>query len=327
MRNANRGCLVFPYIFVFFFAWFGAAYVAEAHEAMFFGTSKASYRAGESFAATLLIDTEGKSINTISGMIVIPRNILRIVDVRYGNSIVSLWVKQPAVDYSRGTITFTGGIPGGFSGNAGPVLSLGLKAEREGSGLLELRDIQVLLNDGQGTVFSALQALPRSLSVLAALPPPPEVPKEVKEEKSPEEPEEVFRPDTTPPEDFFPLVSRHSSVEGNKYFVSFFAVDKDTGISHYVVHEEPLMLSLITTQFDAEAQMKQGPYVLENQFWPARVMIQAYDQAGNFREASAETPISPALLTAIAGLALLIGAGAAYLAFRTRYGKKLKHKV
>lgn len=322
MKFINSKFEVVILISVFWFLF--SFYRAEAHEAMFFSTSKTSYRVGESFVAPLLIDTEGKSINTVSGTIAVPRNILRIVDVRYGNSIVSLWVKQPQIDYARGTVTFTGGIPGGFNGNSGQILSLGLKAEREGAGALKLRDVQVLLNDGQGTVFSGLEATARSLTVLAA---PPPAPTAEEEKPSVVTEEEIFLPDTTPPEEFFPLISRHPSVEGNKYFVSFFAVDKDTGIAHYVIHERPLILTRVTTKWDTTERVERGPYVLKNQFWPTRVVVQAYDQVGNVREPSTDTPIRPLFLTIVGGAALIAGAGIVYIVLRPRYYKRLKHKV
>src|SRR3989344_3964617 len=127
-------------------------------QALLLKAPQTSYEVGQNFSVSLSINTEGASINTVSGFVDIPQDKVEIVDVRYGSSIVSLWVERPTVDYGKGIIKFAGGIPGGFSGSNGAILSFGLKARREGKATLTLNDIKVLLNDGQGTEASNIKA-------------------------------------------------------------------------------------------------------------------------------------------------------------------------
>ncbi len=302
--------------------WFLASSVHA--QSLLFSSSKTTYRVGDNFQVTLSINTGGRAINTISGTVDVPTLETPIVDVRYGSSIVPLWVQKPAIDRSRGVITFAGGIPGGYNGS-GEILRFGLQAKRTGKAVISLKDVEVLLNDGKGTKLAGLGLPPLTFTILVALPKPPP---EEKKEKMPAEPEEVYAPpvDTRPPEPFTPLVARHQSVADNKYFVSFFAVDKDTGISHYIIHERPIVLTLLTAKWDAETRVEQGPYVLKNQLWPTHMIVQAYDQAGNAREASADAPIHPLFLVMVGGV-VIVGAGAVYLALRPRYRRRLKYKV
>lgn len=297
-------------------------------QSLSFSAPKSQYRVGESFQVNLSINTGGQAINTISGIIDIPTLNTPIIDVRYGNSIISLWVEKPTINHTEGLINFAGGIPGGFNGASGPLLSFGLQAKRTGNAVISLKNVEVLLNDGKGTKLAGLTLSPLTLTIREALPPPP--PEKVKEKKMPAEPEEVYAPppDIWPPEPFIPIVSRHPSVADNKYFVSFSAVDKDTGISHYVIREEPLILTLITAKFDlGPEKVEQTPYVLKNQFWPTKISIRAYDQAGNSIEESVSTPLSPFLLGFIGLLIALAASSGTLLILKERYGKELRRKV
>jgi len=262
-------------------------------------SAKTSYNVGDSFSVSLVLDTGGQIINTINGSIGIPLDKFQILETRYGNSIISLWVERPAINANR-TITFSGGVPGGFGGSSGPILSFSLKAKEAGSGKIGLQDVKVLLNDGQGTELKNISLKILTLTIKEP-PPAPKVEKKAppkpKEEKV-EEIKEVYLPppDTIPPESFIPLVSRNHSVADNKYFVSFFAVDKDSGISRYEITEEPLILSYITSKFDKPAIAGESLYVLRGQWWAYKVVVRVYDQAGNSAEGTALKPFRPILI-------------------------------
>ena len=188
---------------------------------------------GDYFQVTLSINTQNKPINTVSGTIKVSPDKLRITDVRYGNSIITLWVERPALNASAGTITFAGGAPGGFNGSNGPILTFFASARTSGIASVSLENVSVLLNDGLGTVLNNVNL--GKLDLAIDVPPP--------KKTKPEEPEPEETPvvtavipiDDIPPEDFVPIVSRNPGVENNKYFVSFFSVVKDTRVSPFFV--------------------------------------------------------------------------------------------
>lgn len=247
-------------------------------------SSKTSYRVGDSFQVSLAIDTLGKSINTITGKISVPADKLQITDLRYGNSILTLWVDKPVI--SSGLISFSGGVPGGFNGSNGPILNFTVKAKKIGVATISASEFQVLLNDGLGTASANLVLGKLILTINEALPIPPPAPKE-------EKVEEVYvpSPDTTAPDSFIPLVSRHPGVANNQYFVSFSAVDKDTGIDYYEVREEPLILSWITGRFSTDWIKTTSPYILKGQWWTYRIAVRAYDRADNVTEGFVVKPL------------------------------------
>src|SRR3989344_3586500 len=265
-------------------------------------SAKTIYQVGDSFSVSLVLDTKGQSVNTLGATILVDKTRLQIVDVRYWSSIISLWVERPAINSTAGTITFTGGIPGGFSGSAGPILSFGVKARAEGSAAINLKDIKILLNDGKGTELSGATSGILKLSIVKAAV-KPAVPA-----GAPEKPKEVYvpPPDIIPPENFIPLVSRHPTIGDNKYFVSFFAVDKDSGVSYYEIRESPLILSLITTKFDTLPARGETPYILKGQFWAYKITVRACDQAGNCTDAFVQKPLHPIAAAAIVLILLIL---------------------
>jgi hypothetical protein len=254
-------------------------------------SAKTTYRVGDSFQVTLSINTDGKSINTIAGQVAVPTDKLQITDLRYGNSILTLWVDKPTI--GSGLISFSGGVPGGYNGSNGPILNFTVKAKKTGSVTISLQDFQVLLNNGLGTAATNLTLGKLVLTINEALPPPPSptVPKE-------EKPVEVYVPaaDTVAPENFIPIVSHHPSVADNKFFVSFSAVDKDSGVAYYEVREEPWLLRLITDKFSSAWQKADSPYILRGQWWSYKVWVRAYDGAGNMTENFAIKPLHPYLV-------------------------------
>ena len=224
---------------------------------------------------------------------------------------MSLWVEQPSINYASGVITFTGGVPGGFSGSNGPVLSFVVKALKEGTGVIAPQDIKVLLNDGEGSEIN--DAVIKKLSIAVTKPAP----------KTIEKPEIAYipPPDVTPPDPFMPLVSQHESIASNKYFVSFSAVDKDSGIGRYEIKEIPLYLPFGETNWATAT----SPYVLNKQLWPTKILVRAYDQSGNYRDGYAQKPVSPVLAWIIAIIISLLSIIIA--SFRVRRYKKYYRKT
>ncbi|MDP3764757.1 MAG: cohesin domain-containing protein, partial [bacterium] len=278
-----RGCsCYYSWLLVFLLAISIFPLIAEA-QGLILKSLKTTYNAGDSFSVSLSLDTKGQSVNTLSGKIQVPTSNLQILDVRYGSSIISLWVERPKID-SSGNITFVGGIPGGFSGSNGPILTFGVRAKSEGQAAINIKDIKILLNDGKGTELAGATSGILKLIISKALPKPAQE----------EEPKEAYipPPDTVPPESFIPLVSSHPTIGDNKYFVSFFAVDKDSGVAKYEIVESPLILSLFTKRFDASPLTAETPYILKGQFWAYKITVRAYDQAGNFTDSFVIKPLS-----------------------------------
>lgn len=138
---------------IFFVAvslFFMAAPFAGNASTLFFLPQGGEYRETETFIESLYIDTDGQKINVIEAKINFNQDSLEVVDVIKGSSVIELWMGEPIVSNENGSIKFTGGIPGGYSGE-GVILKIIFKAKKTGSYELNLSDIKTLLNDGKAT--------------------------------------------------------------------------------------------------------------------------------------------------------------------------------
>src|SRR3989344_6245270 len=76
--------------------------------------SSGVFSVGSTFNVSVLLDTEGKSINALDVSLLFPTDKLQVVSPSVGQSIVDLWTVPPRFNNLRGTIELEGGIPGGI---------------------------------------------------------------------------------------------------------------------------------------------------------------------------------------------------------------------
>lgn len=230
--------------------------------------------------------SNGECINTIDAIVRYPENI-QPVDVSIGHSIFSVWVEQPTINKEDRTITFAGGIPNGYCGRVqgdpgftnvvadiifrSPGFSIG----GSGEGNIALIDFApettVYLNDGQGTKAPLL-----TLGSTLTLEPNagPGIVDEWRED---------VRQDDVSPEQFSITLEKDRLAFSGRYYIIFSTTDKQTGISHYEVMEEP---SSEFSKFtwggtDAPWVRAESPYVLKDQSLNSTIRVKAYDKAGN----------------------------------------------
>lgn len=298
----------FPHIFLS--ALLFAAPVFVHAQSVSLTAANTTYAVNDSILVKASVQTGGQPINAIEGQASFSPGSMSVSDIRYGSSIISLWVKNPTLDASAGTIDFIGGVPGGFSGSSGNIFTFILRPKKEGTLTVDLTGVKVLLNDGSGGELQGLKIIPLTLEVTKAVKvtPPPEPapgkePTPVKEKEYttpvkdvPEAEELIPVPDTTPPEDFIPMVTHHESVADDAYFVAFFAVDKDSGVSRYEVKEQPRFLSLFTERFGTQWKEAKSPHVLAFQTWGSVVYVKAIDGAGNIKVSKAIKPFGTLII-------------------------------
>ncbi len=280
---------------------------AARAQTLYLESNKTSYNIGDSFLISLILDTSDKAINAVNGAVLIPPDKFQIVDLRFGNSVIPIWVERPAVDYLKGIITFVGGIPGGFNGSSGQILSFTLKAKETGQTEVSLQNIKVLLNDGKGTELKNMNIKTLALKI---------------NEAGSSAESSIGARDVIAPENFIPIISRDKNMENNKYFVSFFAIDKDTGISYYEIKEKPVILSLITPAFDTAWKKAESPYILSGQLWAYNVIVRACDGAQNCTDGVIFKPFSAVMVAIFTVILLGLVIFIIYLFLRTRRGNK-----
>ncbi len=126
------------------------AYAAGA--TLFFSPSKGSYEVDKSFVVKVMIDSGGGlGINAADGTIKFDPEYLSVSSVNNSGSVFKLWVAEPSFSNSNGTISFSGGLPGAYTGNAGLIFSITFKAKKVGETKLSFANGAVLAPDGKGT--------------------------------------------------------------------------------------------------------------------------------------------------------------------------------
>lgn len=285
MKNYSSKFKIFTFLFLF--AIFGFLFSDHALAAqVYFDPSPAQYQVGDSLNLKLYLDTEKESINAIDINILVPE-LLRIKNISKNGSFVQLWVNEPS--FSGKTVNLVGGIPGGLTTAKGLVVMIVLEAAAAGEGnIVFLSSSSVLLNDGQGTkldlktaggpLFKVLPKPKETATPVSELKERPETELELekeklKEEEKKEETKTIEKPDKKKPEKLEILFGKDPRVFGGENFISFFAVDADSGVDHYEV-------KLGKESFKAA----KPPYLLKDVEPRTVIRVRAYDMFGNFAE-------------------------------------------
>ncbi len=117
-----------------------------------FNPVSGSYTVGSTFTVSVLVSSASEAVNAVSGTVTFPANMLEVVSTSKSQSILSLWVQEPAYSNSVGTINFEGIILNpGYTGSNGRVLSVTFRVKNPGRADINFSTASALANDGQGT--------------------------------------------------------------------------------------------------------------------------------------------------------------------------------
>jgi hypothetical protein len=280
----------------FIFILLASLALARPAEAAELKLSPSAVRPGEAADISVLLDTEGESVNALEGELEIPGE-LGTTNLGDGGSVVSFWLDPPVLEGSR--VRFSGLIPGGYSGANGTLFKLRILPEREGSFPLVFHDVKFYLNDGAGSEARATGTTP----VL---------------EVSPDAAAGSMKEDRDPPESFLPELARAEGEFGGRWFLAFATADKGSGMDHYEVME---VSHALWGRTPSAWTIAASPYVLQDQSLGSDLYIRAVDKAGNFRIVS--IPARPRsnqqwlYVALVLGLVCLMVMWRAYRAYRT----------
>lgn len=213
---------------------------------------------GSEWAVHLVLQSPLQKVNTLGGNLQFPGDILEVVDINNGKSIVNLWVQAPVVQ--KNIISFSGIAPGGFQGQNGEIFTVIFKVKKIGVGTLKILDPEAYLNDGKGTV-AIWRPLNQTFSAVAtghsAI---------------------VDTGDIVPPEPFVLTLGRSPNLYNNQWFVAFSAQDKGSGIAYYEVQE-----GMNNRPTEDKWVKIVSPYLLQDQKLKNTIFVRAVDKKGNIR--------------------------------------------
>lgn len=129
---------------------FSALPLAVEATTLYLMPSQQSVYKGDTFIVEIRLDTEKEEINVVEANLTFSPNLLEVKDLIIGNSILSLWLKEPSFSNKSGIISLIGGTPTGFNGD-GLIGSIVFLVKKTGKTALSLgKNSKVLLNDGEG---------------------------------------------------------------------------------------------------------------------------------------------------------------------------------
>lgn len=254
---------------------------------------------GDAVTVSVRLDVDkltNECVNAADVVINYPSN-LEVVDVVVADSIFNLWVEKPIINKDDRIISFAGGTPNGYCGRVegdpklsnvlakiilrSPGFTIGTGSADDKSVDVKFSDLStVYLNDGFGTqVQPDFYGLRIDLDDKAS-------------SKLKNDWQQEILADNIPPEKFSAELIKGDGAYSDKYYIIFSTTDKQTGLSHYEVMEEPSsqLGAFQWGRADAPWVETASPYVLKDQTLNSTIRVKAVDKAGNERFA---TPLIP----------------------------------
>jgi hypothetical protein len=247
--------------------------VSASAATVYLESSRPTIAVGDTVILSTKVNAEGTTINTIEGDVVVRSGGSSITAQEFSlaNSAFGLWPRTPSLSKDGQTISFVGGVPGGFNIEGATIFKTVFVAKKEGTVTIAPQNIVAYANDGKGTkVPITSKGLTLTVTTKKA-----DVPAN-------DEWGSLVAKDITPPEDFIIVLGQDAKMFDNKIFAFFSALDNQSGISYYEVSEN-----------GAPAVRSGSTYVLQNQSRDTKLVVTAYDKANNKK--SAEYPSSTSL--------------------------------
>lgn len=262
--------------------------VQNAHAAtLYIDPHETEMYPGDTIALSVRIDTDdGECINAVDSVLQFSNNITP-VDVSLGESIFPLWIQAPQINKAENTVSFAGGIPNGYCGRIegdprltnvilelivqAPGMQVGADAW-DPNALIYFEDTtQVLLNGNEGA-RAPLNTIDANIYI-----------HDEPSDATVNEWGDRVDVDDIPPSKFSVTVTSEPTIFGGRYFIVFNTTDKQSGIDHYEVIEEPIdEISFFRWgAVDAPWKEVRSPYVLEDQTLNSTIRVKAVDKAGN----------------------------------------------
>jgi len=253
LKNAFYFLIISIFIFNFMPSRSSAAFIYSSSENM---TSK-----GDTAIINVFLNTESELINSLDGSIILSDNYggnFEVKDISLVGSSFSIWPRSPSLEEGH-KIYFVGGVPGGINNERALLFKIIVKINESGDFSIKPDTVTAYLNDGLATQRN----ITSKDSVISINQP----------NGSPiDRWQEIISNDNIAPEPFKIDLIKDSNLFDGKKFISFEAFDLQSGIDHYEVKEG-----------DYPSVRTGTNYILINQKGDPKIIVTAYDKAGNFQ--------------------------------------------
>lgn len=231
---------------------------------VYIDSDHSDFYVGDNIIFYIRVDSENKNINAVEGNISLnysPES-FSVNNLSLSESDFSLWPHKPSLSDDLKIISFAGGIPKGLNSTNAILFKIVLNFKQTGQVMLTPSDVAVYLNNGKGT-----KDITDGKSMIINI-----LPQKPNSQPVDDWNNHVLK-DETPPEPFEIFIGQEGSVFDGEKFLSFNAIDKQSGISYYEVIEGNL-----------PPARSGSTYILKEHNKLIKVTVIAYDTAGNARE-------------------------------------------
>ena len=261
LLNAKKNIVTIATIFFSFVCMFSC--VSLAHAGTYVGTH-GDIHSKDTIAVDILLDTEGKTLNTIEGTLGLKGAGFTVKDISVAGSELTIWPRKPSLSSDGTTVTFIGGNPSGLNDGRAQLFTLFVHLGNPGTLTISHFSVFGYLSDGLGTKVT-FKEHSNLITVLSAL------------EKPFDAQFAVVSADNQPPEPFSIEILQDQTQNSGMKYAFFETTDKKSGIAYYEVVE------------GTRESVRSGTnYVLQNQSKEERLVVRAFDKAGNVRVSTYE---------------------------------------
>lgn len=243
------------------------------------------------------MDTEGQAINVVEGELLLSDGSkIEIRDFNQAGSDLQLWTRPPSLQTKENRIYFSGGVPGGINKSNALLFKMAIAGKDSGQTAITPMNIKAYRNDAKATLLPVtIKSMEINVSSSSV--------------KTVDELAAAIAGDKQKPQSLTADIGQDPSLYDGKKFLTFSAIDNESGIDFYEVKEG-----------DRPAVQADSVYILQNQEKMETITVTAYDKAGNsrqiiVREKSVQTGRYPwvvsatliliAILAAVVGLSLI----------------------
>ncbi len=224
-------------------------------------SSRSTISVGDTAVVAIRVSADGAVLNTVDGEVSISHTSgdAKVTEFSLANSSFGLWPRTPSLSTDGHTVSFVGGVPGGFSIEGATLFKIIVQATKQGTITIRPQNMSVFANDGNGTKIPpqlkdfTLTVVPAKTGSIAI-----------------NDWSNTVATDTVPPAPFIIVPGQDQSLFAGKKFAFFSAVDNQSGIDHYDVSEN-----------GGPAVRSGSMYVFQDQSGNAVLNVVAYDKAGN----------------------------------------------
>ncbi len=255
--------------------------------------SSGSHNVGSNFSVDVILRGSG---DTVEGRLSFDKDIIEVQSISENRSDVAMWAPggRPQYSNAQGTISFSGGIPGGVQGSQANILTINFRGKREGTAQVRFLsgkafiagdEVSLSLENGSYTISGTPSSpSPTPAPARPTPPPPPEA-----------LPDPIFEDDegNTDTQQIFVIeVDNEDDATNPTPVVTFDIVEEDLDVSYYEIYLEEDLYDRVFLSPENEKRYRMLPLLPGDYF----LEVRAFSEDESYASAFTNFFVEPILL-------------------------------